>query len=153
MLHSSGERARGGQEGGGAMNTGVMQMGTTGLVAWCKEGSNHLRRAKAVQWLLVRRHGQRQAERIREALDKMGVIVEPWAEELRPWRKKLLDAAIINAQVKQSREIAERWAVELRQAFIERKPCPIKAIPGVAGIPSQSECILSWAMDIAQMDQ
>lgn len=53
--------------------------------------------------------------------------------------------AMEEEEYRHSRQLAESWAVDLRQAFLEGKPCPIKPVPGLLG----TEWILRWAFDLA----
>ncbi len=44
----------------------------------------------------------------------------------------------------QNKQLAEHWAAQIRQAFLDRRPCPIIAEP-------RFQWILQWAFEIAQV--
>jgi hypothetical protein len=46
---------------------------------------------------------------------------------------------------RESKGLAERWAEDIRKAFLEGKPCPIKPAP-------RYEWILDWALNLAQIN-
>lgn len=83
-------------------------------------------------------------------------LVRPWDEELTPWEAKVKRAnyerAIAEEEFQMCKATAERWAVEIRQAFINRQPCPIR-VKGVEGVRPldalKYEWILEWAFQLA----
>jgi hypothetical protein len=80
----------------------------------------------------------------------------PWHEELTAWEAKMKQArheqAVNEENFQQCKRLAEAWAVEIRQAFLNRQPCPIR-VTGVEGVHPldalKYQMILEWAFQLA----
>lgn len=60
----------------------------------------------------------------------------------RPMRSPGSILAELEEHFQQSKELAERWAQDIRDAFLKRQPCPIKA-------ERSHEWVLAWALRLA----
>ncbi|MGV3756989.1 MAG: hypothetical protein ACO1QS_16530 [Verrucomicrobiota bacterium] len=69
------------------------------------------------------------------------------AQYKRPLKRSFAEAlAALDETVARDRDRAEAWTVEIRPAFLERKPCPIIPAP-------EFRWILDWALQLAQVPQ
>jgi hypothetical protein len=71
----------------------------------------------------------------------------PWDEELTAWEAKMkaarYEAAVNEERFQQLKRVAESWAHDIRQAFLNRQPCPIITSDPVY------ESVLQWAFQLA----
>jgi hypothetical protein len=49
----------------------------------------------------------------------------PWEDEIRQDMEKRKDWRIIQGRINRDEAIARAWAVQIREAWLKRQPCPI----------------------------
>jgi hypothetical protein len=59
-------------------------------------------------------------------------------------RRDRLERMAADEYYNNRKALAESWAAEIRQAFLQQRPCPIKPEP-------QYRWVLEWAFTLAQM--
>jgi len=126
--------------------TGLDHMGTTGLADFVVHGGPQLfyeRLALAVS-VIGTRYGQRGAYHFYRLIDR--TTPDKTMATLKRWRQERIEAADLRDNWIQSKELAARWAVEIREAWLKRKPCPI--IPNF-----WYEGVLQMAFDLAGIPQ
>lgn len=114
-----------------------------------REAANWTEEARCARWLFVHDSLWLESWKALPKYDREG-----WLLEYRIGRQavesggRMPSASLImahrEAAWKQTKELAESWARDIRAAFLERKPCPIIPAPGF-------EHVLHYAFDLAQV--
>lgn len=96
------------------MSVHISEMGTTGLQAWVQEAdclASFYERRRDAEDVIAHRYGAGAALRFVQLCDE------------RPACQRQINAARFAHQ--EVHALARQWAVEIKQAYLERKPCPI----------------------------